>query len=115
MVEGEKDALKVYSCPGDNMLGLEKMVIFKDRVVTVFDKKIMNSSRYAFKAEEMSRTGSFHAFASLTGNLNYECKAGLYIDDGKYIVLCYFTYNAGTKIWGRIRQSASSAEDMPGA
>lgn len=36
-VEGEETAQKVYTYPNDNMFGLEKMVLFDDHAVAVFD------------------------------------------------------------------------------
>lgn len=165
-VEGEKEALKVYSCSCNNMLGLEKIAIFKNRVVTVFDKKTLDNSRHAFQAKDIAKTGKFNASAVLTGTVNYECNSGFYIDGSKYIVLSVFTfnsdnkiidpalgitvdhieiegrniylkdgsfklsysettpdaymvyvqeYNAGTKKWSKINQSASSNETLPAA
>ena len=97
-VESEKDALKVYSCSCNNMLGLEKIAIFKNRVVTVFDKKTMDKSRYTMQAKEIAKSGQFSTSAVLTGNANYECKSGFYIDGSKYIVLSVFNFNGDNKI-----------------
>lgn len=37
-VKNEDKALNVYTCSSDNVFGLEKIVVFEDRVVTVLDK-----------------------------------------------------------------------------
>ena len=42
-VADEKNARKVYSCPKNNMFGLEKVVVFEDRVVVVLDKSTCDS------------------------------------------------------------------------
>ena len=46
LVENEKDALEVIECSSDNMAGLEKIVIFEDRAVAVFDEKISEDFEY---------------------------------------------------------------------
>ena len=46
LVENEKDAKEVIECPKKNMVGLEKIVIFEDRAVAVFDKKICDDFDY---------------------------------------------------------------------
>ena len=38
-VKNEDKALNVYTCSSDNQFGLEKVVVFEDRVIAVFDKK----------------------------------------------------------------------------
>lgn len=43
-VKNEGKAEHVYTCPTDNMFGLEKVVVFSDGMVLVFDKKASDSS-----------------------------------------------------------------------
>ena len=45
-IRDEEQALELYECSNDNMFGLEKIALFNDRVVLVFDKK--KSSKYRF-------------------------------------------------------------------
>ena len=45
-VAGEKDATDVISCHEDNMFGLEKIVVFKDRAVFVFNVKSCDDSLF---------------------------------------------------------------------
>ncbi len=44
--DGEEQAVRTYTCPAGNMFGLEKAVVFEDRVIAVFDKKISDDSKY---------------------------------------------------------------------
>lgn len=46
LVENEKNAKEVIECPSDNMYGLEKIVVFEDRAVAVFDEKICEDFEY---------------------------------------------------------------------
>ncbi|MCR5328298.1 MAG: hypothetical protein K6E12_05585 [Saccharofermentans sp.] len=43
-VKNELWAENVYTCPSDNMFGLEKVVVFEDGITLVFDKKAMEES-----------------------------------------------------------------------
>ena len=42
----ESAAQEVIECPNDNMIGLEKIVIFEDHVVVVLDKQICDDLKY---------------------------------------------------------------------
>ena len=42
----ESAAHEVIECPNDNMIGLEKIVIFEDHVVVVLDKQICDDLKY---------------------------------------------------------------------
>ena len=45
-VKNEGKAEKVYTCPADNMFGIEKAVIFEDGITLVFDKKASDKSEH---------------------------------------------------------------------
>ena len=45
-VKNEGKAEKVYTCPSDNMYGLEKIVVFEDGITMVFDKRICDKSKH---------------------------------------------------------------------
>lgn len=45
-VKNEGKAEHVYTCPADNMFGLEKAVLFSDGMVLVFDKKASDLSTH---------------------------------------------------------------------
>ena len=46
IIENEDAAVDVIECTNDNMLGLEKIVVFEDHVVVVLDKKICDDFKY---------------------------------------------------------------------
>ena len=45
-IENEENAKEVIECSNENMFGLEKIVIFEDRAVAVFEEKICDGFEY---------------------------------------------------------------------
>ena len=70
-VEGEKDAINVYTCSDKNMLGLEKIVVFEDHIVAVFDRKAPKTAGYEIDFDKVMRSNSINASVSVT-NANYQ-------------------------------------------
>ena len=96
-VDGEEDAIKIYTCPADNMFGLEKVVVFEDRVIAVFDKEISDDSEYG-KLAYNSKTGTLSAGAALSNLSQYRTADNtLDVKDGKYIVTMCFEYDEAYK------------------
>ena len=97
-VDGEEEAEKIYTCPADNMFGLEKIVVFEDRVIAVFDKEISDDSIFPQLAySEM--TGVLPAGVRLSNYPPYiEEDNTLEEKDGKYIVTMSFEYDEANKI-----------------
>ena len=46
LIENEADAKEVIECPKENMFGLEKIALFEDRAVAVFDEKLCEGFEY---------------------------------------------------------------------
>ena len=68
-VENEDKALKVYTCPSDNMYGLEKIVVFEDGITMVFDKRMCDKSEYAEFDEFETGDELFGKYMGLRGKL----------------------------------------------
>ncbi len=97
-VDGEEEAIRIYSCPVDNMFGLEKVVVFEDRVIAVFDKEISDDSEYG-KIAYNERKGYLPAGARLSNLSTYKGgESTLEEKDGKYIVTVGFEYDEANKI-----------------
>ena len=71
-VEGEKNAIKSYVCSDKNMLGLEKIVIFDDHIVAVFDRKAPKTTGYEIDIDKIMRAKNVNAAANLT-KASYQC------------------------------------------
>lgn len=70
-VEGEKTAKDVYTCSDKNMLGLEKIVAFEDRIVMVFDRKAPTTG-YELNVDQIMRSQSIKANVTISGVNNYQ-------------------------------------------
>ena len=94
-VKNEDKALKVYTCSTDNMFGLEKVVIFEDRVVVVLDKKAGGS----LVSDEYYQ--GFPSSVILSNLTSY--KATIDWDNsiketaGKYVITTIFEYDENNK------------------
>ncbi|MBR3341361.1 MAG: hypothetical protein IKG30_07050 [Clostridiales bacterium] len=110
-VGNEDNALCVYNCPSDNLFGLEKVVIFDDSAVAVFDKKVCdrkNNLQYIDKyidEEEYHYGFSVTVDNYYTGMLVFESadsnrifKSNVRITDGRYVVTESFTDDEQRKI-----------------
>ena len=69
-VEGEKNAIDVYTCSDKNMLGLEKLVVFEDHIVLVFDRKAPKVG-YELDIDQIMRSKNINTSLSITGVNNY--------------------------------------------
>jgi len=54
------------------MLGLEKIVIFDDHIVAVFDRKAPKTNGYEIDIDKVIRSQSINASATLTNTNNYQ-------------------------------------------
>ncbi|MBO4579663.1 MAG: hypothetical protein J5715_05870 [Clostridiales bacterium] len=90
-IEDEDKAVKVYSCPKDNMLGLEKIAIFEDRIVVVMDKETADSSAYGINGDQVIEQRKLDMSAMLTGVNYVDSTNTIEIRDGKCIFRSVFT------------------------
>lgn len=99
LVENEKDAKEVIECSSDNMYGLEKIVVFEDRAVAVFDQKICESFKYdENNSEEFSLKGylgkknpGFQAYVeNMVDVYPNEDKSSIEVKNGHYVVTVIF-------------------------
>ena len=97
-VEGEEDAIKIYTCPADNMFGLEKVVVFEDRVIAVFDKEISDDSEWG----DMTYNEKYITYPAnpILSNVSKSVTTISTIEetDDKYIVTMGFEYDETNKI-----------------
>ena len=92
LVEGEKDAIKVYKCTNKNVLGLEKIVIFKDHVCAVISRNAPKSNN-SINIENIVQIQSLNASATLTGNSNYQCACKYEANAEVFVVTIYLSLN----------------------
>jgi hypothetical protein len=83
-VEGEKNAINVYTCSDKNMLGLEKIVVFEDHIVAVFDRKAPKTAGYEIDFDKIMVAKSINASANVTnasyqGSSKYDATAEIFI------------------------------------
>lgn len=110
-VENEDNALCVYSCPVDNLFGLEKVVIFEDSAAAVFNKKVCDSKNYLKYIDKYIDEEDYHygfsvqvdnyftgmlVFESAESNMIY--KSSVRITDGRYVVTESFNDDERRKI-----------------
>lgn len=97
IISNEKQGLKTYTCPNDNMFGFEKAVVFEDGVVAVFDKKICDKSEYGGMSYNPERV-KFPAYANYT-NVSKSRISESTIEEkkGKYVVTMKFEYDEADK------------------
>ena len=93
-VQNEENALEVYRCSDDNMLGLEKAVVFEDKVIIVFDKSINDRYKYGHLANTID-FGIDRAYGHVSlSNVTGSCTGvdSIDIDDGRYVVTLSYSY-----------------------
>ena len=96
-VENEDQSVKTYTCPNDNMFGLEKVVVFENSVVAVFDKDICDRSEYGSMSYDEERV-KYPAAANYTNvSVSRITKSTIDIKNGKYIVSMMFEYDEADK------------------
>ena len=98
LIENEDQAKEIIECPNDNMFGLEKIVVFEDRIVTVFDKKICDDFEYDEKNAGSDRNFTLERYLNEekpgfridVSNLTYSGEesfsSSIEIKKGKYVV-----------------------------
>ena len=88
-IKNEEQAVKTYTCPADNMFGLEKVAVFEDSMVAVFDKEL---------SYDETRT-KLPAYANLS-NLSTSGTSGsnFEIKNGKTFVTITFKYDEANKL-----------------
>ena len=97
-VEGEKDAVKSYTCSHKNMLGLNKIVIFEDHVVAVFNRKAPKTG-YEIDVDKIIRSQQLNAFATLSNTNNYQCTSKFDVNAERFVVTMYLSsYDGDTKL-----------------
>ncbi|MBP5654807.1 MAG: hypothetical protein J6X33_04780 [Clostridiales bacterium] len=86
-VKDEDKALSVYSCSKDNMLGLEKIVIFEDGVAVVMDKETADNSPCGINADEVIKQQKLYISMDLSCSI-YTAKSKdlIEVSDGKCII-----------------------------
>lgn len=83
----EDQAVQVYSYPKDNLLGLERIEFFEDRIITVFDQEINDASEWPIMGDSVK-----HWEVRLKPNEEeVEWDTLLACEDGKYIVASVVT------------------------
>lgn len=96
-VEGEEGSCDIYTYPADNMLGLEKMVLFDDHAVAVFDAR-KSDEGYA-PIEDLYKQ-NINRFVVSLDNI---CKSKI-VDgsiekvEGRYVITARCTYDEADKI-----------------
>lgn len=96
-VDGEEQAVRIYTCPAENMFGLEKVVVFEDRVTAVFDKGISDKSEYISLSYNQEKN-EISAGANLSNLSQYRNPLSTIEEkDGKYIVTMVFEYDEDNK------------------
>ena len=107
-VEGEKNAIDVYTCSDKNMLGLEKLVIFEDHIVLVFDRKAPKVG-YELDVDQIMRSKVINTSVSITGVNNYQA-TGKYESSAEiFIVTIYVSGpNGDTKVINPVQGSSLS-------
>lgn len=93
-VEGEKNAIKIYKCSNKNILGLQKIVIFDDHVVAVYDRKAPRSE-YSINIDNIIQKQNLSASATLTGNSDYQCTSKYETNAEVFVVTLYLSSSSG--------------------
>ena len=103
VVENEKDALAVYDCSSSNMFGLEKIVFFENKVVTVFDKSINDKSDCGTCMNGVNSNNNYGTYVTVDGVSRYKItEAGIEEKDGKYISTVNYEYGDDDKKSGDV-------------
>ena len=105
-IEGEDEAWKVYTYPSDNMFGLEKIVLFEDYAVAVFDVKKCDAGYVPLESLDMDKKYSVTVHMdNLYSYRNGE--TSLKKRNGKYVLSAGSTYDEAKKIDSSLPEHAS--------
>lgn len=86
-VKDEDKALKVYTCPKDNMLGLEKIVVFENEIAVVMDKETADKSPCGINADRVIETRKLDVNVLLSGgNGEFNTSDTIEVSNGKVII-----------------------------
>lgn len=95
-IEGEKEARKVYTYPSDNMFGLEKIVLFEDYAVAVFDAQKCDDGFVPLK--DIYREKNYRFSVDLDNLSQYKIAEGDLVErKGKYVLTARATYDEANK------------------
>ena len=91
-VKNEDKAEKVYTCPADNMYGLEKIVVFEDGITMVFDKSICDKSKHTDFDEIEPGDDMFGGHVFMYGNnpTRPHVENSFLVKRGKYVASAFF-------------------------
>ena len=91
-VKNEDKAEKVYTCPSDNMYGLEKIVVFEDGITMVFDKSICDKSKHTDFDEIEPGDDMFGGHVFMYGNnpTRPHVENSFLVKRGKYVASAFF-------------------------
>ncbi len=96
-VDNEKQSIKTYTCPNDNMFGLEKIVVFEKGVVAVFDKEISDGSEYGGMSYDKDRE-KYPAWANYKNvSTSRITESRIDVKKNKYVVTMMFDYDETDK------------------
>ena len=99
LIENEMDAKEIIECSKENMFGLEKIAIFEDRAVAVFDEKICEDFEYDEKGRDDFSLKDYLGeedppFRIYVSNMKdiwpEEDKSSIELKDGHYVVTVIF-------------------------
>lgn len=95
---GKSEALNVYTCPKDNMFGLEKVEVNENNIVVTFDRKINDESLYGECKRGVNSKENFVSLADLSNLGSYRSyDTSIVVKGGKYISTTYFEYDEAKK------------------
>ena len=95
IVDNEDEAQKVITCPDDNILGLEKIVLFENKMTAVFDKNTSDNSDGFFKKGNKGIEYLWFSFNNLSP---METKYDITKEDGRYILEASCQYDVSDLI-----------------
>lgn len=97
-VPDEKNADAVYTCTDDNMFGLEKVVVFPDKIITVFDKKASDNSKFGGLERGINSKNNI-SYVNLSNLSEYKTtESEIFVEKGKYVCITEFTYDEKNKV-----------------
>ena len=91
-VKNEDKAEKVYTCPSDNMYGLEKIVVFEDGITMVFNKRICDKSKHNEFDKMEPGDELYGKYMELRGKPYYypHISNSLLVKSGKYVASAFY-------------------------
>ena len=91
-VKHESSAEEIYTCSPDNMFGLEKIVIFKDGIVLVFDKESSDRSDHV-KFKDYEENDDMYGMPVQLHDIRHNkphVRSSFEIKHGKYIASAFY-------------------------